>query len=106
MPKSMILGTGESVLFDDDDIGRFEITVDDTLLVGMLDSPTHLLEQFQPHRQRELVIIAVGGDGDPAHEFHHEIETTTLSGAGIEYVCDVGMVHQGEGLALTLETGQ
>ena len=38
-------------------------------------------------------------------EFHHEKQTLALRGAGIEHLCDVWVIHQGQRLALAFETG-
>jgi len=67
-------------------------------------------------------MVAVGRDGDPAHEFHHEIraafvgdrrsffavsaglECDVVGDPRIENLGDVRMVHHCKGLALRLET--
>src|SRR5215467_16310266 len=51
------------------------------------------------------MLIAVFRDLYPTDEFHHEIRTTGLSGAAIEYLRNAGMIHQSECLPLRLEPG-
>ncbi len=62
-------------------------------------------EQLQPLARRELVLIAVVGDGDAADQLHHEVRPAALGRAGVEHAGDVGMVHQGQRLPLGLEPG-
>ena len=62
-------------------------------------------EELQPLARRELVLVAVVGDGDAADQFHHEVGPAALGGAGVEHAGDVGMVHQGQRLPLGLEAG-
>ena len=51
-----------------------------------------------------MVLIAVIGDPDAAHQFHHEIRPTGVGRPRIEHAGDVGMVHQGQRLAFRFET--
>src|SRR5215468_6672812 len=51
------------------------------------------------------MLIAVFRDLYPTDEFHHEIRTTGLSGAAIEYLRNAGMIHQSECLPFRLEPG-
>ena len=54
---------------------------------------------------RELVLVAILGDLDAAHQFHHEVRPARFGRAGIEHLGDVGMVHHRQRLALRLEPG-
>ena len=53
----------------------------------------------------ELVLVAVLGDGDALHQFHHEVGPAGVGRAGIEDLGDVGMVHHRQRLPLGLEAG-
>ncbi|HXJ72241.1 MAG TPA: hypothetical protein VNM37_05295, partial [Candidatus Dormibacteraeota bacterium] len=47
--------------------------MDDSLLMCMLDGATHFDEQLQALLGREIALVAVGGNWDPAYQFHDEI---------------------------------
>ena len=67
--------------------------MDDALLVRMLDGLTYQDKELEPLGGIEPVLIAVAGDGDPLDQFHHEKRPATLSGATIEHLGDIGVVH-------------
>ena len=58
------------------DIGRFQITMNDPLLMGMLDAPTNRKKQGQSIREGEALPIRISGEGHPIHQFHDEIGAT------------------------------
>ena len=51
------------------------------------------------------MLVAVFGDFDAADEFHDKIRPTGFRRPGIEYLGDVGMVHQRQRLPLGLKPG-
>src|SRR5262249_51499804 len=51
----------------DEDIGRLEITMDDSFLMRVLNSLTDLYEKFQTLLHGELFPVAVVGDPDAVH---------------------------------------
>ena len=57
-----------SVVQRDQDIRRLDVAVDDALLMRVLDRVADLDEQAQPLACGELVLVAVLGDPDPAHQ--------------------------------------
>ena len=79
--------------------------MDEALLVRMLDGPANLNEQVQALASIEMVLVAVVGDLDAAHEFHDKIRAAGLGGTGIEHAGDIGMIHQGERLTFSLKAG-
>jgi hypothetical protein len=79
------------------------VAMDEAFLVGMLDSLADRPEQLQPLPDRQAVLIAVIGDGHAAEQFHDEIRPARGGFAGIEHLGDVGMVHEGQRLALCFE---
>ena len=50
-------------------------------------------------------LVAVLGDRDALDQLHDEVGAAGVGGAGVEDAGDVGVVHQGQGLALGLEAG-
>ena len=54
----------------------------------------------------ELLGVAVGGDGPTLDEFHDEIRAAAVVHSGVKDPRDVGMIHQGQGMPLSLEAGQ
>src|SRR5215470_4767597 len=54
----------------------------------------------------EFFLVAIAGDGNAGHVFHDEVGLTVGSGTGVEDFGDGGVIHDGEGLALGLETAE
>ena len=67
------LGHRHAVVQRDEDVRRLDVAVDDALLMRVLDGVTDLDEEIEPFLGGELVLVAVIGDLDPAHQFHHEV---------------------------------
>ena len=64
------------------------------------------MNKLEPlRRSDEIVLVAVIGDPDPSHQFHHEVGPAGLGRAGVEHLGDVRVVHQRQRLALGLEPG-
>ncbi len=60
------LGRGLTIQFRDQNVVRFQIAVNDGLLMGLLHTFAKLHEEFQPAASGEFVAVAVGGMGRPA----------------------------------------
>src|SRR5437773_1148877 len=71
-PKSMTLGTGLVVVGGDENVGGFQIAVDDPLLVRVLDGRTYLHEQVQPLRHTQPRGVAILGDRHALDVLHDE----------------------------------
>jgi hypothetical protein len=89
----------------DQDVGGFEVSVDDAFLVCVLDGLADLDEEVEALVDGELVFVAVGGDGGAVDELHDEVWAAGFGGAGVVDLGDVLVVHHREGLALGLEAG-
>ena len=79
--------------------------MNNALLMGVLDSLTHVQEQREPLFDGELMLVAMFGDGRAIDIFHDEVGTLAWCQTRIVDTRHVGMVHQGQGLAFGLETG-
>src|SRR5258708_38531043 len=80
--------------------------MDDSLLMSMLDCPANLDEKAEAFFRRERLEIAVIRNLHTPHQLHNEVRTTGFCRAGVEYLCDVGMIHQPERLPFSLISGQ
>ena len=60
-------------------------------------------EEPEPLLGGKICVVAVFRDLDAAHQFHHEEWPPGAGRAGIEDFGDVGMVHEGQRLALGFE---
>ena len=89
----------------DQNVRRFYVTVDDSLLVGMLNRLANLSEEFQPLFSGKVVLVAVVGNASALDQFHDEVRPAAVSSASIEHLGNVGMVHEREGLPLRFEPG-
>ena len=97
------LGQRHAVVGGDKHVRGLEVTVDDALLVRVLHRLANLDEQVEPLPGGELVPLAVVGDLDPAHQFHHEVGPSRVGRPGIENLRDVRMIHHRQRLTLGLE---
>src|SRR5947208_1635408 len=74
-----------------------------SLLMRMLDRLANLDEKVQPLLGRQRIPVAIFRDFDATDEFHDEIRPARFRRASIEYLRDVGMIHQSNRLTLGLE---
>ena len=63
------------------------------------------MNKLEPLVGGELVLVAVLGDPDAAHQFHDEVGPARVGRAGVEHLGDVRMIHQRQRLPLGLEAG-
>ncbi len=82
-----------------------DVAVNDALLVGMLNRLADGDEQIEAFLGCEAVAIAVLGDRDALDQLHHEEWPAGVGGTRIQNASDVGVVHDGQGLAFGLEPG-
>src|SRR5262249_31566115 len=86
-----------------ENVRRFDVSMDNSLLMRMLDRVADLDEQFQTGGDWEGTPVAIVGDLNTLHQFHDKIGPPAVSCAGVEDVSDVGMVHQSQRLPLGLK---
>ncbi len=80
--------------------------MDDPFLVGVLNGLADRREQFQPLVEvSSCCIVAKLRDRDPLDQFHHKVGPAGLSGTGVEYLGDVGMVHHRQSLPFGFKAG-
>ena len=91
------------VLNSDQDVRRFEIAVNDALLVGMLNAIAHLQEQIDAAGDRQLVFVAVRRNAFATDILHDEIRTALRGCTGVEDARDGRMIHDRQRLALGFE---
>jgi hypothetical protein len=96
---------GDTVNLRHQDVRRFDVSVNDPALVGMLDALTDLDEQPEARDGRQVVLVAVRGDGEAIHVLHHEEWAPLVRGSGVVHAGDVGVAHQSQRLAFRLEAG-
>ncbi len=105
MPKSMIFGqalpsTTETRMFE-----GLRISMDDRLLVRVLDAPADLDQELEALDGGEALGVAVLGDRDAGHVLHYEVRPALRRASAVEHPGDGGVVHQCQGLPLGLEPG-
>jgi len=102
-PEVDDLGHRSSVDPGHEYVRRFEVPVDDPLLVGVLDGVAHLPEELQALADRQSVLVAEGGQGEPVDVLHGEEVTPGVGQPRVEDLGDPRVVHPSQGLALRLE---
>jgi hypothetical protein len=95
--------SGLSVYFDNQNIGRFQITMDDGFLVGVLHSFAGLNKKFEPIGDLEFVLIAIFVNGQPVDVLHHKVWLALRRGSCVKHLGNRWMIHDGERLPLRLE---
>src|SRR5690606_32163037 len=83
----------------DEDVGGFQITMDDQVLVGVLDGFTDLNKQAEECIHRASPRVAVHVQPLALHMLHDEIGAAVLGGAAVEQPSDVGVFEAGENFA-------
>lgn len=80
-------------------VGRFEIAVNDEVLVGELYRIAHLPEQLQPLTRASVVRAAPDVDGHAGDELHDQVRRSVGSHTAIDQPRHVGMFETGQDLA-------
>ena len=63
------------------------------------------MNKIEPLPRGKIVLVAILGDLDAAHQFHDEVGPAGVGGARVEHLGDVRMVHHRQRLALGFEAG-
>ncbi len=93
-PKVDDLGCGFALDGCDQNVGGFEIAMNDPFLVCMVDCLADSTEELQSILERKLVLIAVFGNREPLNPLHDEIRKAIRSFATVEDSGDTGVIHQ------------
>ncbi len=93
-----------AVLEGDEDVGGLEIAMDDAFLMGVLNGHADLGKDGEAVGDGESVGGAEGGDGRASDVLHDEVRMAGGHHAAVVDAGDIGVLHEGEGLAFGLET--
>src|ERR1700722_14688068 len=96
--------SGFAIYFDHQDVGRFQIAMNDRLLMRVQHAIADFYEKFQAIADFELMLVAVVGDRNALYVLHHKIRLAVGSGPSVEDFGDRWVIHDGEGLALGLKS--
>jgi len=86
------LGNRDPVLHRYQDIGWFDISVDDSPLMRMMDGLTYGNKQPESLGGGQAVPVAVLGNRNSGDVLHDEVRSALRRCTRIEHLCDVGMV--------------
>src|SRR5206468_3317266 len=87
-------------------VTRLNVTVNDQVIVSVLDRRTHRTEELETGGNRELIRIAVVVDALALDVFHHEVRKTVLRGTAVNDAGDIRVLKGCHYLALIPETSQ
>ena len=87
----------------DENIPWLDIAVDHEVLVRKPDRAAHRLEETEPFRDGELVLVAVFIDALPVDKLHDEVRHGVVVGARVHKLCDVGVLQGCQERPLRLE---
>ena len=96
---------GSSIAQCDQDIARFNVPVNNPLLVGMSNRLADRNEELQPPVRYRSYLIAILGDRHAANKFHHKERTATLGDSSVVDLGNIGVIHQRNRLPFGFETG-
>src|SRR5262249_13125951 len=96
---------GLAVIKSDQDVGRLQVAMNDSLLMSVLHAVTDRYKQFESLSGRQPGLVTILGDRDALNQLHDEIGPS-IDDTGVEDLGYVGMVHQGQGPAFLLESSQ
>ena len=105
-PKVDHLGNRFVVVRGHQYVRGFEVAVDDSFLMRVLDGLADLCEQLQSFGYAQPRGVAVFGDRYAFDVFHDEVGPAAVGQPSVEHFRDVGVVHHGQRLPLGLEAGQ
>jgi hypothetical protein len=88
-----------------EDIRRFDVAVNDALLMRVLDRTADLGKEIEPSPQRESPLGTELGDAHAPDQLHDEVRAAGVRGTRVEHLGDVRVVHQRQRLPLRLEPG-
>src|SRR4051812_2464333 len=71
------------------------------MLYGLAD----LDEKSEPFPGGETALVVICCDLDPLDQFHDKVRPTSVGCTGIQHPGNVGMIHEGQRLALGFEAG-
>src|SRR5580704_15926552 len=99
-------GNRLAIDFSDENVGRLQVTMDDGLLMCVLNAFANLDEERESVANRKFLRIAVFVDGGAVDVLHDEVGLALRSCASVKDFSDRGMVHHGKGLLFGLKSLQ
>jgi hypothetical protein len=102
-PEINDYGQRRAVVQSHQDVGRFDVAVNDAFLMSVLDSVANLLEELQPLGRGQVVLVAVIRDAYSTDQVHNEKRAAGYSCTRIKHARDIAMVHHGQGLTLSFK---
>ncbi len=87
----------------DQDVARFEIAVNDELLMRVLDGVGHLPEQLQALANGQLAGVSEGDQGFAVDALHNNVRRTVGGRSAFEQTGDVGVFELSQDLAFLQE---
>src|SRR6185295_9661733 len=87
-------------------VARFQIAMDDEILMRVRGSLAHIKKKLQTFGNVEFVFIAVDSDREADDVFHHYVGQASVGRSAIEQPGDVGMLEVGQNLALLPESAR
>jgi hypothetical protein len=93
----------QTALLVDDDIRRFQVAMDDSLLVGVGDGAAYLEKQIETFLARHVVFLDIRVQRDAIDQLHREVVESLLGAARLVDRGDSGMLQLGQRFALAPE---
>ena len=100
------LHDGTAVPIMNENVGGFQIPVQDAFLMRVLNGVAHLKEQLEPRVDWKRVQIGERRNGRAIDVLHREIRQTIVGEPGVEDRCDVRMTENRERLTFCVEPRQ
>ena len=98
-------GHRHTIVHGDENVGWFNIAMDDPLLVGMLNRVADLDEEFKPLPGVKVVFVTILRDFDSSNEFHDKVGAPRFGCSRIQHPGDIRVLHHRERLPLRVKAG-
>ena len=85
------------------DIGRLDIAMDYTFLMGVLECLTNTYGQSHSFLDVQLMLVCIFKQWFSFHPLHDQVRATKVRRACVIDTGYIGMIHQGQHLTLSLE---
>src|SRR5689334_23462723 len=89
----------------DQHVGWFNVAVDNSLLVRMLNRAADPDKKLDAFSSRQTALVGIIGNLYAANQLHHEVGATDVGRSRIQNARDVRVVHEGQSLTFSFEPG-
>jgi len=95
-----------TIEFRDQNVTTFQVPMNDSLLMSMLNGLAHSDEQPQPFFNIQSMTVTLLRERHVTNKFHHEIRMTIRCGSSVIHPSNARMIHQSQRLTFGFKAKQ